>query len=183
MTTVIVTPPGSEPVSLEEAKEHCQIDAGITDFDDLIEVFIKAATRSFEETCGYFLVSQTWRETADGFSCPVILTKRPRGAAALVVKYYDADNVQQTLGTGYYTEFAGVVSFAGELPSLHGRRDAVWIDYDVGVASDNVPADIKTALLLQIGFFFGARESQTEKEWKPTGAYEALIFPYRRMFV
>lgn len=42
-----------------------------------------------------------------------------------------------------------------------------------------IPAPIRAAILLHVGSLYATRE-QSDKDWAPTRAYEALLTPYRR---
>lgn len=42
-----------------------------------------------------------------------------------------------------------------------------------------IPAPIRAAILLHVGSLYANRE-QSDKDWSPTRAYEALLTPYRR---
>lgn len=42
-----------------------------------------------------------------------------------------------------------------------------------------IPAPIRAAILLHVGTLYATRE-QSDKDWAPTRAYEALLTPYRR---
>lgn len=181
----LVTPPSSQPVSLAEAKAHLRIDDGVTEFNHQITGYINAATRSLENSIGYGLVTQTWREAFANFWCPIRLTMRPVSEAPAVITYRDADNADQIFDAGFYTVFGDLVYFASgtAFPTLYSRPDAVLVEYEVGVPAGEVPEDLKAAILLHVGFLFEARESHAEKPWRPTGEYHSLTFPYCRIYV
>src|SRR5689334_22352804 len=62
---VIVTPPGSEPVTLQEAKDWCR---GPTSADDtLITSLITVARRYVEKITSRALITQTWDYWLDCF--------------------------------------------------------------------------------------------------------------------
>lgn len=55
---------------------------------------------------------------------------------------------------------------------------AATVEFTAGYP-DGVPAPIKHAILMHVATLYDHRE-QTDKDWKPTRAYEALLTPYRR---
>ena len=98
MALTLVTPPATEPVSLEEAK--AQLRVMHTSEDTLISRLISAATRHIERIVDLSLTTRTYRLTLDAFSDYIEL---PRGPVQSVtsVQYVDADGETQTVSTDF----------------------------------------------------------------------------------
>mgnify|MGYP001201291583 CR=1 FL=1 len=162
-----VTAPTSEPISLAEAKLHCRVD--VSDDDTWFTTAIAAARRCAETQCDRCFVTQTWRQTRDGFpSCDargsIVLAKTPV-ASVSSVKYIDADGVLQTLDASKYTadtlaDPCEIVPAYGESwPSTRAVPNAVTVEYVVGVAAEQVDPRAKMAMLLTVAHWYENRES------------------------
>lgn len=196
--------PAGMPVSLEMAKVQLRIverdSAGVVlphEDDALVEGFIAAATDHLDGLSGILglaLVEQTWRQDLDGFGVCLRLPLGPVKANGIVdVKYFDLANVSQTLDAGTYqvlVDHAGrphVVLRSGQAwPSTFARPDAVSITFKAGYgAAADVPAAIKSAILLHVGHLYENREAVNVGNAVaalPLG-HAALIAPYRRVGV
>lgn len=82
------------------------------------------------------------------------------------VKYYDSDNVEQTLSSGRYTvditsQPARVVIDADGWPEVFDRANAVTVRFvcGYGATADDVPASLRAAMLLHIGDLFENRQN------------------------
>ncbi|WP_406871618.1 head-tail connector protein [Aminobacter sp. P9b] len=181
--------PASTPISVAEAKSHLRID--ISDDDGLIEAYIAAAVDHLDGWSGILgraLVTQSWRQDFAGFGC----LRLPLGPVASIteIKYFDDDNVQQTLANTVYTHLSDALGTYVALkpdqvwPSSYSRPDAVSITYAAGSAAADVPPALKAAIFLMVGNWYANRETTTETAMTelPIGAY-ALMSPYRRIGV
>lgn len=100
------------------------------------------------------------------------------------VKYYDADDVLQTLATTAYHVVRDAVSpfirlaAAASWPSTAERPDAVQVRFTCG--PETVPVDLAHALKLHVGHLYINREAALEKSLVslPLG-YDALCGPHR----
>ena len=72
MPLVQIDQPAVEPVSLAEAKSHCNVDSDITEDDAKLGIYIKAARRYAEGYCGRSFITQTWRLVLDAFPAPSV---------------------------------------------------------------------------------------------------------------
>lgn len=199
---VLVTPPGSTPVSLVEAKAHLRVDS--TDEDDLITSLIGAATGYLDGYAGILgrcLMEQMWRQDYEAFLCPdvppVSLPSRIGFALRLpfpdvtgvTVKYYDQNNAQQTVDSANYVvlddELGSFVGFSYHYvaPNTYFRLDAVSVQLTAG-ADDaaSVPAALRHAILLLVGDWYQSRETaQSGRIAALPFAVDALVAPFRRV--
>ncbi len=156
--------PTIEPITLDEAKAHLFITHN--DDDAYIGTLITVARQACEEKTDLSLISQTHTGYAGEFSRIMELRKSPVQTIS-TVKYYDLENVLQTVAaTDYMLSPAGArsaVVFAENysFPRIYARPDAIRIEYIAGFgsAAGSVPAPIKQAMLLLIGSYYAQRES------------------------
>ncbi|CCE96157.1 hypothetical protein SFHH103_01660 [Sinorhizobium fredii HH103] len=180
-----ITPPASMPITLDEAKAQCRVELGVTDEDSLIEGMIAAATEQLESTLDSVLVSQTWEQRFGAFSHCLRLPKKAV-SGVVSVKYYDAGNTLQTLASSSYellTDAAGsYVSFwpLSSFPDVYERPDAVVVQFTAGGVVADISPSLRAAILLHVAFLYEFRESNLEASVTPTGAYENLIWPFKR---
>jgi uncharacterized phiE125 gp8 family phage protein len=150
------------PVTLAEAKLHLRVDG--TDEDTLINALIAAATQQAENYTWRTLMTTVYEYIADSFSKQIELDTFPI-ATIDSIKYYDLNNVQQTLIVSAYE------SNLNECPVLIRpkenyywpdtiiRFDAVTVRFTAGYASAAaVPAAIKQAILMIVGHLYANRE-------------------------
>lgn len=165
MPANLVTPPASEPVTLDEAKDHLHVDG--TDEDTYITTLITVARQQAERVEGRVYITQTWALTLDEFPdgdwitlpvCPLLTVEE--------VTYLDADGTEQTWASSNYVvdtkSTPGRLALAPdkEWPTTQsGRVNAVTITMSAGYgAASAVPKTAKQAVLLLIGHWFANRE-------------------------
>ncbi|MBY5689347.1 hypothetical protein HFO41_10980 [Rhizobium leguminosarum] len=185
----LITPATGAVIDLATAKQQCRVDADVTEDNALIEGFVAAATRHVEKSLDMALLKQTWRDYACRFNRCIRLSKAPV-VTVVSVKYFDGDNVQQTVNSADYQMLVDAegayVAFGSSwsAPSIYDRPDAVSVDYEAGVdGADKVEPQIRTAILLHLAFLYENREMSLDTVMTPTGAYEALIWPFRKTVV
>lgn len=205
LSPVRVSPPAETPVSLAEAKAHLRVTS--SDDDALIGALIQAATDWLDGWCGILgraLVTQTWRVDLCAFPACRWL-RLPLGPVQSItsVVYSDAADDEQTLDAASYSlhvEASGpVILFSRDAvwPSTYRRPDAVRVTLVAGYGdAADVPAPIKTAILLMVGDLYassaGAIRRETVEGVGSTDyvqrtfalgqnpAVSALVAPYRR---
>lgn len=184
----IVTAAMGQPVSVADVKSHLKID--YTDDDTLLGSYIGAAVDFVEQYCARALMVQTIQIAYDCF--PGTDRRNPLQALRLhqspvrsveELKYYDADNAEQTLTEG--TDFvldkitapARITPAPGKSwPSTAARVGAVLVSVECGyTAATDVPAAIRQAILLLVGDMYEVRQDYPKK--MPTAA-ERLLAPY-----
>lgn len=173
--------PVSTILSLDEAKAHLRVDHDAE--DGLITDLIAAVDAHFDGWSGILgrcVRPQTWV-----FRTQILAdTRLPfPDVQSAVVTYLDDSQASQTLPSGNYRlhndDQGGLMELVSGVtqPSVFDRIDAVQITAVYGMAS--VPAAIKQAALLQIGYFYRQREGAGD----PPFAVDALIAPYRFRFI
>lgn len=191
-----VTQPAVEPVSLDDALSHLRVEQGQDDLTVLS--LITAARQHVENVTGYAMVQRQFRLTLDYFpSGDRIILPRSNLLAIDSVQYVDRDGNTQTWDDSNYTtgEINGegclVLDPDSDWPTVKEQRDAVTITYTAGYASlgdddaGNIPLPLKQAMLLLIGHWYENREAVnvgTSVTPVPM-AVDALLFPYRRMYL
>lgn len=164
MAFQLVTPPASEPITLEEAKKHLRVD--FSDDDALIELFLSAARQNAESYMGRALISQVWDLYLDDFprdGSPIKLMPAPV-IEVQGVFYGDASPEAEMDAAGYRLDPAteparlALVS-GGSWPALTPFTNAVRLRFRAGYPDGQVPADIKAGILLNLGSLYANRES------------------------
>lgn len=191
-----------EPVSLDEARKHLRIEPfgspEIHPDDSYIETLISVAREWCEQYTRRALATQTVMVSTDDFpsgesiySTAIKLPLTPLQSVTFV-KYYDTDNVEQTLSSSvYYVDtFEGAIylEINQSWPQTNGKP--VTIEYIAGYTNgespDNYPFPypIKAAMLLLIGNYYENRQEDVAAGTRatfnslPTGVYN-LLQPYR----
>lgn len=188
---VQTAPPGTNPVSLAEAKAHVRFEEA--DDDTLITALIGAATTHLDGWSGVLglaLMPQNWRQD---YACFASRMSLPFGPVQSItsIQYFDFDGVLQTVpDTDYilyedslspYVCLAPGASWPG---SLQTRANAVQVLFVAGYAdAAAVPLPIKQAILLLVGHWYENREAVNigNITSELPLAVASLIAPYRRI--
>lgn len=187
MTLILVTPASSYPVSLDEAKAQC-FATGTSDFDGQLGQFIAGACDAAEKYLGVALTEQTWTLLLDAWADEIELPFGPiTGTPA--IKYFDTSNTEQTLSSSLYQVDAyrappRIVPAYGETwPDTYTRLNAISVTFTTAPAA--IPASVKQAILMMVGFWFSNREAinvgnivnEVPMAWKH------LLDPYSRVVI
>lgn len=165
-----VTPPATTPVSLAEAKAHLRVD--FPDDDTLIASLIATATAHFAGRHGILgreLINATWDYHCDAlpYAWPFTLELPfPPLVSVTWVKYLDGAGVERTLDASAYVvetaEFVGRIrpAYGTDWPDTLDDFNAVRVRFvaGFGAAAADVPAPIRSAMLLMIGALYANRE-------------------------
>lgn len=163
MSYQITVQPTSEPITTAEAKAHLRVD--FSDDDTYIDTLIVAARKVCEKFCNRAFITQTWRENCNYFPAYLELSMSPV-ISVTSVKYYDGNEVQQTLSTSNYqvdllsdtaTIYEGISAGFPSVSSATINPIEVIYVCGYGAASD-VPDDIKHAIKLMVSHFYENRE-------------------------
>ena len=166
MALKLVTEPTSDPVTLEEAKAHLNVD--FDDYDDLIAGYVRSAHMGIVYNTGHALSPSTWDLSYDAFptgNTPEGFVQIPIGPLIEVesVNYVDPDTAIETvLATSGY-EVDTMNRLGGVAPSSSGWQavfttiNAVRIRFTAGYpdlpgspAESGVPASLKHAVLIMV---------------------------------
>ncbi|MFI0843969.1 hypothetical protein [Mesorhizobium sp. IMUNJ 23232] len=157
-----ITEPAEEPVTLAEVKAALAI-IGDAD-DDFLSSLIRSVTGAFDGPDGRLgrcLINQTWRLNLTGFPAGPVRLPMPPTVLVYTVAYVDSagdDHTADFKFVGAESPDGGYVSPLTSWPS--GATD-VAIEFLAGFGdADDVPADIKDAIIAVIGSRFAWRESQ-----------------------
>ncbi len=189
MTLTILTPPGAEPVTLDQAKAFLRITD--TAEDALLAALVLAARQRVEAELGLCLVSTALRETFDGWDGRLTRTgavRLSRGPLLSVqaVRTADATGGFHALDSDAYT--ARAASRPGRIAPAPGHGwpapqipDAgIQIDYTAGFGAeeDDVPAPLAVAILVLTAHAFEHREAA---DAPPIALVEPWLAPFRRV--
>lgn len=181
--------PTEEPCTLSEVKTAIRVDHD--EEDALISSYISAARGNLEQLTQRSFMDQTWILSAQKW--PGRDVELPYGPVQSVssVKYYDADEVQQTLDSSLYqvdldSDLCRIRPTPDDTwPTIYpGRYDAIEITYVTGYGggssgSNDVPSQLKVAIYLLVGHYYRNREAVVfaSANELPMGV-KALIAPF-----
>lgn len=190
MGLTLITAPTSEPLTLDEAKQHLRVDT--SDDDGLIAGYILAARHWVESQVGP-LMTQTWDYTVDG-GWPIVnnryqidLPLKPVQSITSV-SYVDSAGATQTLSASLYqtvlnTPTASVVrAYSQSWPTVRDQPACITVRFVAGYGAHpgSVPDPLRVAIQMLVGSFYEHREEvvigQTVAQ-VPFGV-QSLISPY-----
>lgn len=183
----LVTDAVQEPISLELAWAHLNIDADgsppESPFDLWLEqVGIPGAREAAENFTGLALAVKRYRLTLDEFPDGAIQLLHPPLSEVVSVEYVDPDLQVQTMDQIDYTTDKSLIMPwvipASSWPAAAAVANAVRVTYDAGSASP--PKAALWAMLILLGHAFKNREAVTDKAAVeiPVGV-EYLLRPLR----
>jgi len=184
----LITKPTIEPLTLSETKRHLNLEHD--DDDTLVERLIVVARQHVETVTGCSIVRQEHRLYLDKFE-EAFLPYGPAKSITQVI-YIDANGSSQSLSTSVYEldDEKGqiILSYDQSWPDARAQRNAIYIDYFTGYFDnsvspislrDDLPEDLKHAMLLLIGDLFLSRETQVDIKLYKNMAFDYLVGPYR----
>ena len=186
MTSYLLAGPAIEPVTLGEAKAYCRIDGDAE--DGLVGTLIAAARLHVEGHTGRALIAQTWRLVLDRWPAGGWVPLPVAPAASLVaVTATDADwtphelELEQFALDGPAGRLLLPQSVAG-MPVLR-RQQGIAIDYVAGYgeAAEDVPADLRQAVLVLVAYWFENRDAALDSGAGTPAAFARLLATYRRV--
>jgi uncharacterized phiE125 gp8 family phage protein len=188
----------SEPITLEEARDHLRIEAFGSPLAHPDDAYITSLISVAREWCEQYTrralatqrVSVAMNEfDPNGFRLPLAPLQ-----SVTSIKYLDKNNTLQTLSSSvYYVDYfdAAIYLEANQRwPETSTRENAILIDYIAGytngVSPDTYPfpSPIRAAMLLLIGNWYENRQedqlatSRASFNSLPMGVYN-LLQPYR----
>lgn len=184
MKPVLITTPASKPLTLEQVKKHLRV--WFSDDDDYITGLLDAAVShldGYRGTLNRCIMSQTWR-TGHRHFCRTMETLFT-DTTAVVLKYYDADNVLQTVDGANYQVHADYVRFSRDFvfPTVYADRDdPVLMESTHGY--DVVPDSLLLAIKILVAHWYRNRSpvSFGGAPAKIPHSVDALVAPHRWAF-
>jgi uncharacterized phiE125 gp8 family phage protein len=170
MALSLITAPGLEPISLDEARSQVR-NTGAVDEDDLLVALIAAARFHAEAVTGRQLLEATWELQLDEICGDVLPLPRSPLRAITSISYLDTGGVAQTWAAANYQVDAPAGPFASQgriapIPTAtwplagSGYLNAVRIRFTAGYGTtpEEVPEAIRQAMRLMIGAWYSHRE-------------------------
>lgn len=161
--------PGSEPLTLAEAKAHLRVEHSAE--DALITALITAARELCEARCQRALIDQAWMLTLDNFPSAIRL-RYGRVTSITSIRYVDTSGAQQTLAapdyvldnSSDYVQWVVPAAGAAWPDTPTDRVNNVEVVYRAGAATAaDVPAAVKQWILLTVGALYRQREAGVER--------------------
>lgn len=182
-----ITPPSVEPITLAEARLQTRASSAE---DDFLTLCIKGARASCEGIIRRALINRTLDQTFPAFEGDGLRIALLPISAITSVKYLNATGTLTTLDASLYLLDAQQVeahvlpAFDTEWPDTRDTANAVTVRYTAGygAAATDVPSDIRTWLLLTVGYFYAQREAfdlTGKVAAVPSRFVDALLDPYR----
>lgn len=163
-----LTAPAKLPVSLNEFLAHERVDAD--DDAAIINTYLAAATGrvdGWNGILGAALITQVWQADFDQFPGSRRINLPIGPVQSVVVKYSDADNVEQTFAGANYSahedakgDYLWLDTGQSSWPGTYDREDAVRIEITAGYGDDpsDVPEAIRLAIIHTAAHWFTHRE-------------------------
>lgn len=148
MSSILLTPPAVEPVTLADAKAYLRV--AHDDDDGVISTLIAAARSHVEAQTRRALISQTWQLRRDSWPCDGRLAVIPVPLReVLAARIYDAAGAPHAVDLAAFTidqaAAPAVIAFAAGALAPPGRSTA-GIEIDIAVGYGDAPADVPLPL-------------------------------------
>ena len=165
MALKLITPPATEPVTMEEAKAHLGVNH--TESDNQITDLITSAREYCEGYQNRAYITQTWDLWLDDWpDKDHIYIPRPPLQSVTHVKYYGTDNTEYTMGAADY--FVDDKNEPGRVALAYNKSwptttlrpaNGVVAQFVAGYGlAASVPQKVKQAILLKIELDFDEHE-------------------------
>ncbi len=202
-----LSPPASEPLLLDEIKDHLRLDGSADDVG--LGSLLRAAREMVETHLGLCLISRSlalyldgwpgtmgqmpwWQGVASGsMSAFARMTEylplpvRPVSSVG-IIRVYDAEGASIVWGAGNYSLKPGLepalYRTGGSWPTPGRALDGIRIELTAGFGDswNDVPADIRQALLMLVAHLFENRGDTDTQAMDASGA-ATLLKPYRKL--
>jgi len=187
MSSILLSGPAIEPVTLDEAKAHLRVEHD--DDDDVIAALITGARVHVEAQTRRALIAQSWRLVRNRWPDNGRIRVLPAPLRVLsAARVYRLDGSTQPIDVGAFTadiaSAPAVLSFASGALPVSGRVVA-GIELDVeagyGEAADDVPQPLRQAIRILVAHWYenrGLIATGAGVAVLPESA-AALLTPYR----
>lgn len=186
----LIAPPETEPISVEQAKEHLRVTHD--DENALIQQCVVASREHIERETLRQLLPATWELQLDRFPCANWLEiPRPPLRSIVSVTYIDPDGTLQTWSASNYRVIApaGPTAMHGRLvcgygqswPAIRCEQNAVQVRFIAGYEDVGaVPSSLKIAMFQLVGHAFEHREAVTDGTMTEVPlTIDHFVHPYR----
>ena len=184
MSSILLTAPAIEPLSLAEAKAYLRVE--YSDDDEVIGALIAGSRIHVEAQTRRALITQSWRISADAWPDDGWLTILPAPMQTLTAaRVYDLENAVYAVDTGAFVLDRGASAFVfapWALPAPGRLAAGIELDVTVGYgdAAVDVPEALRQAIRMLVAHWYenrGLVAAGTTTVLPSTVA--ALIAPYR----
>lgn len=204
MGLVLITPPITAPVTLDEVKRQVRVHPSDTTYDVELQAYLDAAISFLDGKDGILQIAlepQTYRYTLDAFGGAVNPLALPIGPVISVgsVKYYTGGALTtvdaEAYGVRAMADHRSDVMPVGQWPTADTGINKVEVEFTAGFEGEMdsatyisaVPKSIRQAILLLVGHWWRNRSAV---EIVSSGdlvdvplAFEALVQPFKRIIL
>lgn len=183
MSAFLLTPPASEPLTLDEAKQFLRVEHD--DDDALIASLIVAARTQVETVARCALIAQTWRFVRDAWpAAGRIVLKRGPLLSIAAARVFDGDNEPVAVDVDQFViDRAGAVIAFPVWALPHPGRRTAGIEIDAvlgfGEATAHVPEPLRQAVRLLLAHWYENRALGGETGGNVPAGFAALLAHYR----
>jgi uncharacterized phiE125 gp8 family phage protein len=157
----VISTASTSPVTVADLQQHLML-FGDTSYDAELAQLVVTATEFVSDHMGEFVANTTIAEPISSFSDTELVHKN---VSNVVVKYFDENNVEQTLAANNY-----IVDQTGNLTKVKFKspNERLSADYDCPVqieystAMTTVPNRVKHAILITAAELFEVRTESTD---------------------
>ena len=180
----VVTPPTFEPVTVAEVVEALILN----DVDDQVHIqrCISAARGYCERYIGFKLPAQTLAIRFNYFTNFEFYLPLTQLVRVVDISYIDVNENEQTLAPAIYgvdgsTDPALVYLKNNQSwPDVYDERNSVTVTYIAGYeTADDIPAEIKMAIIAIVGGMLENREAQQSRAIYENPTVESLLYQFR----
>ena len=179
-----ISPPGAEPLLLDEVKTHLRIDHDTE--DESLQALIAAARESCESFTGRALITRTYSLYLDSWPEVQLALPRPPLVSVVEINTYDEANAVTVFSSsGYFVDTAGaparIVLKDGVSPPEAGRAaSGIEIRFKAGYGTtpQSVPAPLRQGMKQMAAYLYEHRGDGAADALKGSGA-QILFQPYR----
>ena len=189
MNFKLKTAPVKKPLSLNEAKDHLNIELDDTDNDDYIKTLISTATDSVEQYLHRRLITQTWYLYLDGWWYEHLIIPFGKLQSVTSIKYKDTDGDSTTWSTDDYIVNSDsdpgeiVLGYEKSFPTTTlYPSNPITVEFICGYGDDgnDIKENILHAIKLRISDLYEYRETEMfTPNYAKLKTWEALLFPHK----
>ena len=161
MSSILLTPPETEPLTLDEAKAFLRVDT--SDEDLLITTLIKSARLHVESRTLLALITQNWRMVLDCWPAHGRIAVRPGPLRAVTAaRVYDFDGHVRAVDSQAFVADTGAavlafVPWAMPMPTRIAAGIEIDITVGFGDAATDVPEPLRQAIRLLVVHWYENR--------------------------